>query len=31
MMPLTLSVPLEDWFTPIENAVTTFSVRANSS
>ncbi len=31
MMLLTLSVPAEDWFTPIENAVTTLAVAANDS
>ena len=31
MMALTLSVPAEDWFTPIENAVTTLAVAANAS
>ena len=29
MIALTLSVPLEDWFTPCENAVTPRGVRAN--
>jgi hypothetical protein len=31
MMALTLSAPLDDWFTPIVKAVTVFSVSANSS
>jgi hypothetical protein len=31
MMLLALSTPREDWFTPIENRVMTFSVWANFS